>query len=72
MTLTQMAVDILTTSDPHLKVLKSKDYSDKWFASNMSNQRLEIWNTKPPSQPSRPKNPLLLPPRNMPKRKYGT
>ena len=72
MTLTQMAVDILTTSDPHLKVLKSKDYSDKWFASNMSDQRLEIGNTKPPSQPSRPKNPLLLPPRNMPKRKYGT
>jgi len=44
-----MAVGILTTSDPHLKVLKSKNYSDKLFASNISDQRLEIGNTKPPS-----------------------
>jgi hypothetical protein len=44
-----MAVGILTTADPHLKVLKSNDYSGKMFASNISGQRLEIGNTKPPS-----------------------
>ena len=71
MTLTQMAVDVLTTSDPHLKILKSEEYSKIWFSSDKFNKNNNIGDTIPPIKPSRPQNPILLPPRNMPKRKYG-
>ena len=42
MTLSQMAVDILTTSDPHQKVLKSHEYSEKWFNSKVKNEILKL------------------------------
>ena len=42
MTLTQMAVDVLTTSDPHLKILKSEEYSKIWFSSDKFNKNIDI------------------------------
>ncbi|MDA9300596.1 ferritin-like domain-containing protein [Amylibacter sp.] len=71
MTLSQMAVDILTTSDPHQKVLKSHEYSEKWFNSKVKNELIKIGSAIPPKQPSRPIKPVLLSPRDMPKRKTG-
>jgi len=72
MTLTQMAVEVLTTADGRDKTACSREHAMRWFAAREANQPLEIGTAQPPSQPSRPTRPELLQPRDVPKRRPGT
>lgn len=72
LSLSEMAVDVLTTSDGREKTAKSRRYAEMWFASREAGTAPEIGRAVPPLQPSRPDRPELLDPRNVPKRKPGT
>jgi uncharacterized ferritin-like protein (DUF455 family) len=70
-TLTEMAVDVLTTADGREKTAKSHRHAKTWFESVKSGTPLPIGNAQPPNDPARPAKPELLSPTKMPKRKYG-
>ncbi len=71
-TLTQLAVDVLTTADGHEKTAKSRAAAALWFASVEDGNPLEIGDATPPDRPSRPDAPELLPPNKVPRRKTGS
>lgn len=72
MTLTDMAVDVLTTEIASEKAEKSRLYAAKWQAARDGGAPLDIGSAEPPLHPSRPAKPELLSPRDMPKRKFGS
>lgn len=72
MTLTEMALDVLTTSDPHEKTSKSRAYAAEWMEKRAAGEEPEIGRADPPLRPARPKQPALLDPRDVPKRKPGS
>jgi len=63
-TLTQGAVVILATADPAHKVALSRALVARWHAGGMF-----IGRALPPPRPARPARPVLLPPRDMPRRR---
>ena len=65
--LAQGACDILTSADPAEKVARAKALAAAWRESGAA----FVLPASPPARPSRPDRPLLLPPRDMPKRKAG-
>lgn len=71
-TLTQLAVEVLTTANGREKTAKSLQAAQMWFASVEAGEPLELGNSLPPERPSRPEKPELLSPRDVPKRKPGT
>ncbi len=71
-TLTELAVDVLSTADGREKTAKSRAAAKTWFESRDSGTPLELGSCKPPSRPSRPDRPEQLPPNKMPKRKTGS
>jgi uncharacterized ferritin-like protein (DUF455 family) len=72
MTLTEMAVDVLTTADGREKTAKSHRHAKTWFTAKSAGTPIAIGNAKPPSDPARPEAPELLPPHKVPKRKQGS
>ena len=72
LTLTEMAKHILSTSEVVDKVKLSEKYSTAWQKDRKSKKAIRIGQVDCPDTPSRPSKPNLLPPRLMPKRKYGT
>lgn len=72
MTLTEMAVDVLTTADGREKTAKSRAHAQAWRAAREGGEPLEIGQATPPDHPSRPDQPELLSPRDVPKRKPGS
>ncbi len=70
--LTQMAVDILTTADATEKAAKSLAAAKLWFAARDAGDPLPLGNAKPPLRPSRPEQPELLQPNQVPRRRPGT
>ena len=70
--LTQMAVDVLTTADGRAKTALSRKYAAQWQAARAADQSPEIGNVAPPDFPARPDKPALLNPRDVPRRKPGT
>lgn len=71
-TLSQMAVDVLTTGDPMEKTAKSRAYAAQWFAAREAGTPLDVGTGTPPLRPSRPDRPELLPPREVPRRRPGS
>jgi uncharacterized ferritin-like protein (DUF455 family) len=71
-TLAQMATDVLTTADGRAKTALSMKYAAIWAKSRASGAPIEIGTANPPLQPSRPEQPELLSPRDVPKRKPGS
>ena len=71
-TLSEMAVDVLTTADGRTKAAKTHDYARTWLASRDAGAPIAIGRSTPPDRPSRPERPQLLAPRDVPKRKVGT
>lgn len=72
-TLTEMAVEVLTTADGRAKTELSQRYAAAWFASRSGNeQSIEIGTAHPPLHPSRPARPELLSPRDVPRRRPGS
>ena len=70
--LTDMAVDVLTTADGRQKAAKTHAYQAAWDASRAAGAPLQIGRTAPPDLPARPEHPALLAPRDVPRRKTGS
>ena len=71
-TLTQMAVDVLTTADGRAKAALSRSYAAQWQAARANGEDVVIGNVAPPDQPARHATPALLDPRDVPRRKPGS
>ena len=71
-TLTQMAVEVLTTADGRAKTALSHKYAAEWFAARAAGTPLPVGEAEPPLRPSRPKQPELLDPRDVPRRRPGS
>ncbi|KAB7615728.1 ferritin-like domain-containing protein [Amylibacter sp. SFDW26] len=71
-TLTELACTVLTTADGREKTHISREAAKTWFASVEAGNPLEIGNSQPPNDPSRPNRPELLPPNEVPRRRTGT
>lgn len=65
-TLATGAIKILTTAEPTAKVRLAHALAEAWRSGG-----IEPGAAEPPDRPARPEKPLLLPPREMPKRKAG-
>ncbi|TQV74315.1 ferritin-like domain-containing protein [Denitrobaculum tricleocarpae] len=65
--LSAAAVVILTTADPAEKVRLSRTIAARWRSGELR----AIGNTVPPTRPQRPDHPLLMAPRDVPKRKIN-
>jgi len=72
LTLAEMAKKVLTAGEVKNKLQLSEEYSRKWLELRKTGEKVHIGQVKCPDFPSRPTKPELLPPRLMPKRKYGT
>lgn len=72
LSLAQMAVDVLTTSDGREKTALSRKYAAMWFAAKENGKDIQIGSASPPLQPSRPEKPDLLSPRDVPRRRPGS
>lgn len=72
MSLSEMAVDVLTTSDGREKTEKSRNHARAWFAARAAGQPLPVGSATPPLRPARPAQPELRDPREVPKRKPGS
>lgn len=72
LTLTEMAVEVLSTADGRAKTALSHKHAKVWFAARDAGTPLAIGSAKPPLRPSRPTQPELLDPRDVPKRKPGS
>ena len=71
-TLTDMAVEVLTTPDGRQKTALSRAHAATWFSARDADQVIEIGNAAPPLRPARPEKPELKDPRDVPKRKPGS
>jgi uncharacterized ferritin-like protein (DUF455 family) len=65
--LSATAIDVLTTADPAAKAVASHRAAAAWRCGALDVSEP----LSPPDRPARPERPLLLPPRDMPKRKSG-
>ena len=72
LSLREMAVEVLSTSDPLKKVATSRAHAATWRAAREAGEALELGRADPPDFPARPAKPELLDPRDVPKRKPGT
>lgn len=70
--LTQMAVDVLSTADGRVKTKLSREYTAQWQAARKAGETPEIGSVAPPDQPARPQKPEQLQPRDVPRRKSTT
>ena len=72
MSLTDMAVEVLTCADGRAKAALSRAHAATWFAARDADARLPIGQTLPPLTPARPAEPQLLDPRDVPRRRPGS
>ncbi len=71
-TLAQMATEVLTTANGREKCALSQKYAAEWFASREAGTPIQIGTASPPLRPSRPDQPELLNPRDVPRRRPET
>ncbi len=71
-TLSQMAVEVLTTADGRAKTALSRAHATRWFAARRAGDDIQIGAAKPPLRPARPEKPELLDPRDVPRRRPGS
>lgn len=67
-----MACEVLRTADGPEKTALSHTHAATWFAAREAGTPLQIGQGNPPDQPSRPEQPELLSPRDVPRRRPGT
>lgn len=70
--LTDLAVEVLTTADGRAKTALSRAHAATWAAARAAGAPLPIGTASPPDRPARPGKPELLSPRDMPRRRPGT
>ncbi|SDH96669.1 Uncharacterized conserved protein, contains ferritin-like DUF455 domain [Lutimaribacter saemankumensis] len=71
-TLTQMAVEVLTTADGREKTALSHEHAAAWFAARKAGTPIPVGTATPPLRPARPEKPELLDPRDVPRRRPGS
>lgn len=71
-TLSDMAVEVLTTADGRAKTALSHRHAAAWFAARADGNPLPVGTASPPLRPARPERPELLSPRDMPRRRPGS
>jgi uncharacterized ferritin-like protein (DUF455 family) len=71
-TLTEMAVEVLTTADGRAKTATARRHAAAWFAARDAGQPIPLGSALPPLRPARPERPELLAPRDVPRRRPGT
>ncbi|MGH1354436.1 MAG: ferritin-like domain-containing protein [Thalassovita sp.] len=71
-TLTEMAVEVLTTADGREKTALSHKHAATWFAARKAGAPIPVGTANPPLRPSRPEKPELLDPRDVPRRRPGS
>lgn len=72
MTLAEMAVQVLTTADGRAKTALSHHHAARWRAARAAGAPLAIGQATPPARPARPQTPVLLDPRDVPRRRPGS
>ena len=72
MSLTAMAVEVLTTADGRAKAALGRRHAATWFAARAAGKPLAIGRALPPSRPARPEQPALLDPKDVPRRRPGS
>lgn len=72
LTLSEMAVEVLTTADGRAKTALSHKHAATWFAARARGETIEIGHASPPLRPARPEKPELLSPRDVPRRRPGS
>jgi uncharacterized ferritin-like protein (DUF455 family) len=72
-TLSEMAVEVLTTADGRAKAALSRAHAARWRASREPGDTpLPLGTATPPPRPARPDRPELLSPRDVPRRRPGS
>lgn len=71
-TLSDMAVEVLTTADGRAKTALSRAHAATWFAARGAGDEIAIGRAEPPMRPARPARPELLAPRDVPRRRPGS
>ncbi|WP_420567527.1 ferritin-like domain-containing protein [Thalassovita sp.] len=71
-TLTEMAVEVLTTADGREKTALSHKHAATWFAARDAGVSIPVGTAYPPLRPARPEKPELLDPRDVPRRRPGS
>ena len=71
-TLTEMAVEVLTTADGREKTALSHKHASTWFAARDAGEPIPVGTANPPLRPARPAKPELLDPRDVPRRRPGS
>lgn len=71
-TLSELAVAVLTTADGRAKAALGRAHAARWLASRAAGAPLPLGHAEPPLRPARPARPVLLPPRDVPRRRPGT
>ncbi|MEP2530995.1 ferritin-like domain-containing protein [Shimia sp.] len=71
-TLSELAVDVMTTADGRAKTEVSRRNAAIWFTARDKGQPLAIGHATPPERPARPAQPELLDPRDVPRRRPGS
>lgn len=72
LTLREMAVEVLSTSDPWEKTALSRAHAAQWASDRAAGKAIALGRASPPDFPARPAKPELLSPRDVPQRKPGT
>ena len=71
-TLTEMAVEVLTTADGRAKCALSQAHAASWAAARQAGTPIPVGTACPPDHPARPDRPELLAPRDVPRRRPGS
>ena len=71
-TLTEMAVEVLSTADGRAKTALAKAHAETWFAARAAGTPLPVGVAQPPDNPARPDKPELLAPNDVPRRRPGS
>lgn len=71
-TLTEMAVEVLSTADGREKTALSHRHAAAWFAARKAGTPIAVGTAAPPDFPARPEKPELLDPRDVPRRRPGS
>lgn len=72
LSLAEMAVQVLNTSDAREKTALGRRHASKWFEARANGVDLPIGQASPPLSPARPSVPVLLDPRDVPRRRPGS
>lgn len=67
--LSEMAVAVLTTADGRAKTALSHQHAQAWRAARAAGTPIPLGHASPPDQPARPAAPQLLDPRDVPRRR---